>query len=399
MTPPATLTLRVERELNSEHELDNETRVLNIRREINALPKLSEKQFRALPEEQKKQYTQTLERLASQCAVYMSRTNQTTPMSKTASSHLTIMALQIAQQKRDVQRKKELNQIRQDIIEKNKSCFISPVRLLHRLKKSRLTQDRVLEEVNLDSENILLTNHFGPELIRTKAADLAVVRQDLTKKWGLTNSLAINECLLYVLSPDKFDSLELYTPDQLYEQKRTELNEQTIIINERNEALRSKWDHMTLLERLSKYVKPELINSFDEIVDKAKHLGLDEPKILELLLDSNTTLYKSGFDGNYNVVPMETIDATLMNGVHTISNILSKKLNIPESALRMYLSEQQIWELNGMNEKLAKKTIGKFLRLDVVSEFKKYWDHIVLLDEPEVNQKVNRKENTVPSKL
>jgi hypothetical protein len=200
------LLRRVEDALNSTNiqQLDDQKLQAlqeSIRREINSIPKLSYKQFRALDSKQQEEYTKLLERLASQSALLIKHKQMINnkPLAQFANnqnSHFTLMALQMAQERQEEKRRQQLEKIRQQIIN-HKKYTVSAPRLLHRLKCSRVQDQQHRELLDFVNSSPLLTKYSTLNTnTRKLIANMVVVLKDLKLIWMFI-TYAIEECLLY----------------------------------------------------------------------------------------------------------------------------------------------------------------------------------------------------------
>jgi hypothetical protein len=172
-----------------------------IKKEINSIPKLSYKQFQSVSQEQRDEYTRLLERLASQSALLIKHKQVTekqplTQYANNQTSHFTLMALQMAQERQEAKRLENIERTRQNTIQ-HKKYQLSPARLLHRLKCS-LVEDKHMNELLEFIESSPLLSKYSTlnNSTRKLTINATVAYKDMALMWKYPQYV-IEECLLY----------------------------------------------------------------------------------------------------------------------------------------------------------------------------------------------------------
>jgi hypothetical protein len=384
------LVERIEHELHQfnsgaldEHQA--QTILERIQREINSIPKLSYKQFRTLSQEQKDEYIKLLERLASQCAILVKYRQKNVPLTQFANNHnahFTLMALQMVQEREQEKYRQKLEKVRQEII-KHKKYYVSVPRLLHRLKRSRIEDRHKREILEFIDSSPLLSKYNRLNHSSKFITDLAVVYKDLLELWKLTK-YAIEECLLYVImfpiDITSFRQLDRVIEDNDFKQQRQRLEYEKQQVEDYNKALALKWKTLSSLQRIEYYIRPQVKHDFERIIERAKSLGLNDDKIIELLLSEqeNSELFIPDFNKDYNVIPVKKISPELEFGIHTFTLELARRLNVPEKVFKKF-SQNELNHLKDSPNDLA--ILTQKLNLDQVENFIKYWNEIMLLED------------------
>lgn len=127
--------------------------------------------------------------------------------------------------------------------------------------------------------------------------------------------------MLYPIDKLSFEKLDRVIVDDEYEMMRRKLAKEQEKVDQYNKALTEKWKTLSPLQRIEYHVRPDLIRDYQEIVERAKSLGLSEEKIVQVLISEqgHDGLFDRSFDGDYDRIPLHQVSDQLSKGPHIFS--------------------------------------------------------------------------------
>ena len=360
-----------------------------LKKQYKSLPRLNKKQFETLPKEQREQYIRMLENITTKLSATILFTTPNSEMGgqKTFDqqnlimndfvkgfnqvdkdfSHITLQAMQMAIERRREQERRVLEQKRKEI--EGKAPIDSILKKLDfKLKclKFRNNNQDLEKEKDLLKEKMLNT---GKPIETDPATYFKVIPficdtfsdaqwikiivlmyyhntawmklvSDITDP--VLRNYKVEEYMIYtVMNGDKNEYQAIkryeYSTDPDMALKRQQTNDEKRDIEIFNKNIQEKWPHLSNLEKLKCYLREDAKQHHDEIVKKAKLIGLNDEGVLDLFIEtfnggSGSSMFIPSFNPNTfrEVVPLRQLDKILALGFHNHSLEIAQTLNVPE---------------------------------------------------------------------